>query len=674
MSVGAYNGPNTVLSGPGEDLERIVAAFEDEAIRCTWLQTSHAFHSELLDPVLDEFESYAAQLQFAVPTLPLVCNRTGAVLTAQTPLDAQYWRRHSRQPVQFAESVRTVAALGCSVLMEIGPQPVLTGAAVQVWPEHLAAPRAIVSMRKGVGDRRQIADALAAAYVGGHRPDFAALHRQPRRRLELPTYPFQRRRFWPKASGIAIDGPAVSGILGSAKDLASGDSVYTSRLSVKSQPWLSDHVIYGTVVVPGATYAAMALAAVGAPARVKDVFFYEPIILPEKSSREVQLTLSPLEESGESSFRVHSRPYGVRDAEWSLNADGTVVTGVDDETSPEPSEAVDTVIERLNRMRPQELFETFADMELAWGPNWSGSLKSLWLGEGEAIGDIIVGEELAEHLGSEPMHPVLMDLCTGVAFPAFPALLAAEQGVNDLFLPLRYGQVMLAEKMPRRFYCRAKWHTSALDSETQVFDLDFVDRDGRQLGGIREFTVKRAPREALLRGLGGDTTRLLYTLGWQEVPPPAASDDAGGANGTWLIAGFDELAANVPGCIPFDRTSDSEPLGQVLAQAHERGLPFSGVVWRSAAPGAEGVERGYRRASRGRDRQPAQCRAHRARRLTKRQRETSEWSLDHHRARRGDRVRRAGRPRAGSAMGIRAHHRQRGTGPALQTGRFRRVR
>ncbi|MDT5141986.1 MAG: hypothetical protein QOI79_1323, partial [Mycobacterium sp.] len=83
VSVAAYNGSNTVLSGPGEDLEQIVAKFGDEAIRCTWLQTSHAFHSELLDPVLDEFESYAAQLQFAVPTLPLVCNRTGAVLTAQ---------------------------------------------------------------------------------------------------------------------------------------------------------------------------------------------------------------------------------------------------------------------------------------------------------------------------------------------------------------------------------------------------------------------------------------------------------------------------------------------------------------------------------------------------------------------------------------------------------------
>jgi NADPH:quinone reductase-like Zn-dependent oxidoreductase/malonyl CoA-acyl carrier protein transacylase/acyl carrier protein len=586
VSVGAYNGPNTVLSGPGEDLEQIVAKFADDGIRCTWLETSHAFHSELLEPVLGEFESYAAGLAFGVPTLPLVCNRTGAILTAETPLDAQYWRRHSRQPVQFAESVRTVAALGCSVLMEIGPQPVLTGAAVQVWPEHLAAPRAIVSLRKGVGDRRQIADALATAYVSGHRPNFAALHQQQGHRLELPTYPFQRRRFWPKTSAITVDGPAVSGLLGSAKDLASGDSVYTSRLSVKSQPWLSDHVIYGTVVVPGATYAAMALAAVGTPAHVKEVFFYEPIILPEKASREVQLTLHPLDQGGWK-FQVHSRPYGVRDTEWSLNADGTAISGVEDEPAAEPADPVDAAIERMERMRPQELFETFADMELSWGPNWSGSLKSLWLGEGEAIGDISVGEELSEQLGTEPMHPVLMDLCTGVAFPAFPALLAAEQGVNDLFLPLRYGQVMLREKMPRRFYCRAKWHTSELMSETQVFDLDFVDRDGRHLGGIREFTVKRAPREALLRGLGGDATRLLYTLGWHEVPLPPASEDAGNVSGTWLVAGFSELAAELPGCISFDRTMDPELLGQLLTQAQERGMPISGIVWRSTGSSAQ---------------------------------------------------------------------------------------
>ncbi|NTY61313.1 type I polyketide synthase [Mycolicibacterium sphagni] len=585
VSVGAYNGRNTVLSGPGEDLEQIVAACSEDGTRCTWLETSHAFHSELLDPVLDEFESFAKQFTYAVPSRPLVCNRTGAVLTSETPIDAQYWRRHSRQPVQFTESVRTVAALGCSVLMEIGPQPILTAAALQIWPETSATPRAIVSLRKGANAQRQITEALATTYICGHRPDFATKYHAPSHRLELPTYPFQRRRYWPKTSGIRADGTAASGILGSAKDLASGDTVYTTVLSVKTQPWLAHHVIYGTVVVPGATYAAMALASAGAPARVKEVFFYEPIILPDKASREVQLTLHPVDDGWK--FQVHSRPYGVRDSEWSLNSDGTLLAGVDpDEGSPETTLSPDEAIEQMNRTRPQELFDIFHDMELAWGPTWSTSLKSLWVGQNEAIGDISLGEELTEHVGSEPIHPVLLDLCTGVAFPAFPATLAAEQGMSDLFLPLRYGQVTVAEKMPRRFYCRARWHENTITNETQVFDLDFVSPDGRMLGGIREFTVKRAPREALLRGLGGDSTRLLYSLGWQEIAAPVAEaaeqDTAKTANGTWLIAGFDALAAEVPGATTVADLTDAQSWQHAFAEAAERGAPVTGIVWRSA--------------------------------------------------------------------------------------------
>ena len=410
--------------------------FGDEGIRCTWLETSHAFHSELLDPVLDEFESYAAQLEFAVPTLPLVCNRTGAVLTAQTPLDAQYWRRHSRQPVQFAESVRTVAALGCSVLMEIGPQPVLTAAAVQVWPEHLAAPRAIVSLRKGVGDRRQIAEALAAAYVGGHRPDFAALHRQPGADSNCP----------PIRSSAAASGPRLPGIDSSGIGVPRcPESWAAQRISPPATPstpaGCPSNRSRGCPITSSTAPSSFPVRRMrrwrwprsAPPARVKDVFFYEPIILREKASREVQLTLHPLEDGGGWTFTGAQPP--VRRARCRVVVERrrhrrhrrqTTASGRADGRESDP---VDAAIERLNRTRPQDLFETFADMELAWGPTWSSSLKSLWVGEGEAIGDIVVGEELAEHLGSEPMHPVLLDLCTGVAFPAFPALLAAEQGV-----------------------------------------------------------------------------------------------------------------------------------------------------------------------------------------------------------------------------------------------------
>ena len=174
-------------------------------------------------------------------------------------------------------------------------------------------------------------------------------------------------------------------------------------------------------------------------------------------------------------------------------------------------------------------------MNCALGPVWRSSLKSLWVGEREAVGDITVGEELAEHVGREPIHPVLLDLCTGIAGAAlFVAAAEHTDVVSDLFLPLRYGRVVLRDRMPRRFYCRARWRTGDADSETQVFDLDFVDRDGRVLGGIHEFKVKRAPREALLRGLGGDATRLLYSIGWRESAPPTPSAEA--ANGAWLVA------------------------------------------------------------------------------------------------------------------------------------------
>ena len=148
--------------------------------------------------------------------------------------------------------------------------------------------------------------------------------------------------------------------------------------------------------------------------------------------------------------------------------------------------------------------------------------ESLWVGDREAVGDITVGDDLAEHVGREPVHPVLLDLCTGIAGAALFAVASEADVDSDLFLPLRYGQVVLRERMPRRFYCHARWQPSGADSEVQVFDLDFVDREGRNLGGIREFTVKRAPREALLRSLGGDATRMLYGVGWREAPPPAS--------------------------------------------------------------------------------------------------------------------------------------------------------
>ena len=196
LSVAAYNGANTVLSGPEQDLEQAVARLTADGVRCDWLDTSHAFHSALLDPILDEFESYANQFTFASPQRMLVDNRTGASIGRSVKLDGNYWRRHARQPVEFAKSVRTLSDLGCKVLLEIGPQPVLTAAALRAWPDPATAPRAIASLRRNTADHRQIIEALADVYVLGHLPDFGAVRQGPARKLDLPTYPFEHRQYW----------------------------------------------------------------------------------------------------------------------------------------------------------------------------------------------------------------------------------------------------------------------------------------------------------------------------------------------------------------------------------------------------------------------------------------------------------------------------------------------
>lgn len=196
LSVAAYNGANTVLSGPAEELERAVAGLTADGVRCDWLETSHAFHSALLDPILDEFESYANRVTFNAPQRILIDNRTGAALGRSVKLDGAYWRRHARQPVEFAKTVRTLADMNCKLLVEIGPRPVLTATALGAWPDQATAPRVIASLRRNTADQRQITEAVADAYVLGHLPEFGAFRHANARKLDLPTYPFEHRQYW----------------------------------------------------------------------------------------------------------------------------------------------------------------------------------------------------------------------------------------------------------------------------------------------------------------------------------------------------------------------------------------------------------------------------------------------------------------------------------------------
>jgi acyl transferase domain-containing protein/SAM-dependent methyltransferase len=193
----ALNGDaNTVIAGPIEGVEAARQRFEAAGIRTKPLAVSHAFHSPLIEPMLDRFEQEAARVRYQAPRVPLVSNLSGTFLLAGEVPGALYWRQHTRQAVRFADGMRALHRAGHTTFVEIGPGQTLLGMGRAALPpdvEGLWVP----SLRREDADGRQILDSLAALYVRGVRIDWPGFDRdRSRRRVELPTYPFQRKRYW----------------------------------------------------------------------------------------------------------------------------------------------------------------------------------------------------------------------------------------------------------------------------------------------------------------------------------------------------------------------------------------------------------------------------------------------------------------------------------------------
>lgn len=198
VSVAAVNGPKeTVISGPAQAVRDVLAALAAGGFESRPLDVSHAFHSMLLDPMLDEFESGCGRIAADAPRLPLISNLTGKPHPTGVAPDAGYWRRHARGTVRFADSVETLRAAGATVLLELGPHPTLLALAQRAAPEATWA--LLASVRRGRDDRSEMLGALQALYVRGLNLTWPA----GGRRVALPTYPFQRARYWmsPPARG-----------------------------------------------------------------------------------------------------------------------------------------------------------------------------------------------------------------------------------------------------------------------------------------------------------------------------------------------------------------------------------------------------------------------------------------------------------------------------------------
>ena len=339
VSVAALNGPHVVISGAEDALETILQEFKRQGVRTRRLTVSHAFHSPLMEPALDEFGRRAAGVTRAMPRVGVVSNVTTRVQTAGDDFGPEYWRRHAREPVRFADGIRTLRDKGCNVFVEIGPHPVLLGLAAQ----GVDADKAtwVATLRQGSGEWRQLIESAADLYLHDVDIDWAGFDRDyPRRKLALPARPWRHRRHWldgvatislPERTRAAEQAahahPLLGRPIGPLAQLPD-DHIWERDLDATTLPYLQDHHVADMAVAPLSLFVELARAAArqtfqGRAFAVRELRLHKPLLVGTTGSRTVQVHLRAMGDR-RWSFSASSRPAGGAKLSWTLHATATV--------------------------------------------------------------------------------------------------------------------------------------------------------------------------------------------------------------------------------------------------------------------------------------------------------------------------------------------------------------
>ena len=533
LAVAAVNGPeSTVISGRLDALEEALGELERQDIRTQRLTVSHAFHSPLLDPMLDDFERAAASVSCQAPRLGMVSNLTGGLLDGGQAPDARYWRRHAREPVEFAAGMRTLYDAGCRIFLEIGPSAVLTGMGKSCIPN--AGTAWIPALRRGADDWKQALSGLAELFTLGARIDWTAVDRgQRRRRLALPTYPFERQRCWiedaERGQTAASAAAAETGghpLLGRRFDSARGETFYPAPLGLKRQTFLQDHQVHGMCVLPAPVYIELALAAARdycqAPsATLEDIAVLEPLIAGDREC-EAQVAVCR-DADGHVRMEILARAAAGAPA-WKRHATARARVG---ETAAADRVGM-TRIEQLRRTCAErdsrDFYATLRALGVEFGPCFQG-IERLWRRDGEAAGRMRAPAARSNGIAGFHLHPAILDSCLQLLGASLDED-GDDTGRDTTYLMVGIDRYVLRKTPGESFWSYARIRDAARDGEVLTGDIFLVDDDGNELARLEGVRLKRAPREALLRGARADMDQWLYEVQWQQAAAACGSSEA----------------------------------------------------------------------------------------------------------------------------------------------------
>ncbi|MGX7763117.1 type I polyketide synthase [Streptomyces angustmyceticus] len=536
VSIAAVNGPRSVVvSGEESAVVEIAGHFESEGRKVKRLKVSHAFHSPLMEPMLDEFRAVAESVAYAEPRIPVVSNLTGELAAPQELTSPDYWVRHVRQAVRFADGVRWLERQGVTRFLEIGPDGTLTAMAQGC----LDGERALIpALRKDRSETHGVMAAAGALHTSGAGLDWAALF-PGARRVDLPTYAFQRKRYWWDAVAAVGDLDAVGlraaghPLLGAAVTVAGAESVvFTGRLSLATHAWLADHAVLGRVILPATAYLDLAVSAGDRTGcdHLAELTLEAPLVLPEQGAVQLQVVVSAPDDTGCRSFTVHSRPVEADDAApWARHAQGILATAPANELDalgswpPEGAEPVGT----------GEWYDAFAEAGFAYGPAFQG-LGRVWRRGDELFAEAALPEAYRADAARFTLHPALLDA-------AVQTLLVGgrdtrdtgEAGEGGAMLPFAWSGVTFHAEGADALRVRL----TPAEGRADAFSVLVTDASGRPVAAADALTLRTVTTEQLpAPAPAGPEVPL--RLDW-----PAASLAARSGAARWAVLGSPAGAA-----------------------------------------------------------------------------------------------------------------------------------
>ena len=546
VSLACLNGPeNMVISGVGADVEAVLRGFEAEGIEFTPLTVSHAFHSPLMEPMLDKFERVAAKVTYASPRIGVVSNVSGMLARGEEMANGAYWRRHIRQPVRFCSSMEWLYGQGYGIFMELGPSPVLLGMGARCLPDSASV--WLPSLKRGEDNWRSLLDSLSALYVHGVSVDWVGFGRDYPRQLDsLPTYPFQRKRYWIEQCNLAPAVPSeqpkdgLHPLLG--RRLSSPliqDVIFEARFEKSNPRFIADHRICGIALMPATGFIAHAMAA------ARDVFgpgchtleqltIHQPMAFVNDRARTVQFVLSPHVE-GTSSFQIFSLVEGgkYQTRDWTLHATGRIRAG---QENPIITNNVIDLLEMQLRCGQQiEVKDHYAEMQkfgFDLGTSFQG-IEKLWRGKRESLGRLVLPKELLEEAREYDIHPALLDAANQVIGTIF----MSEITDQDVYLPIgleRYGVHGSAGEV---LWCHAVIHETSEKIEQAVEgDIRIYNEEGKLIASMEAVQFRRVDQSSLKHILNKGFDDWLYEIAWRPMSNPKVSEfSSADGHGDWLI-------------------------------------------------------------------------------------------------------------------------------------------